>query len=143
VRVAGEEVGAVGRGWLALVGVTHGDTEARAAALATKIANLRLFNDASGLLGRSALDLLAAGEPVGVLVVSQFTLYADARKGRRPNFAAAAPAAIAAPLVERFSAAIAALGLPVAEGRFGDEMAVELVNDGPVTMWLDSANLGG
>jgi D-tyrosyl-tRNA(Tyr) deacylase len=93
-------------------------------------------------MNRSALDL--AGEPdreIGVLVVSQFTLYADVRKGRRPSFTHAAPPAIAAPLVDQFAGDFRALGLTVAEGTFGATMAVELVNDGPVTIWLDSADL--
>jgi D-tyrosyl-tRNA(Tyr) deacylase len=90
---------------------------------------------------RSALDLLDAGEPIGMLVVSQFTLYADCRKGRRPSFVQAAPPAIAEPLVDRFADGLRALGLPVETGRFGAEMQVELVNDGPVTIWLDTADL--
>jgi D-tyrosyl-tRNA(Tyr) deacylase len=138
VAVGGETVGAIGPGFLLLVGITHGDDDAVVAAMARKIANLRLFDDAAGAINRSALDLLAADEPVGMLVVSQFTLYADTRKGRRPSFVAAAPPALAAPLVDRFAARLAALGLPVAQGRFGAEMQVSLVNDGPVTVWLDS-----
>ena len=143
VTVDGETIGAIGRGFVLLVGVTHDDGEAAAALLASKVANLRVFDDAAGQLNRSALDLLVAGEDVGMLVISQFTLYADARKGRRPSFTRAAPPAVAAPLVDRFAAALRALGLPVAEGRFGAEMAVALVNDGPVTIWLDTAELGG
>jgi D-tyrosyl-tRNA(Tyr) deacylase len=143
VTVGGEEVGAIGPGLLVLLGVGHEDGADEAAHLAAKVANLRLFDDAAGAMNRSALDLAAAGDPVGVLVVSQFTLYADARKGRRPSYVRAAPPAVAAPLVERFAAAIRALGLPVAEGRFGAEMAIELVNDGPVTIWLDTAELRG
>ena len=143
VTVGGETVAAIGRGFLLLVGVTHDDTEAEAALLATKVANLRVFDDAAGQLNRSALDLAAAGEPTGMLVVSQFTLYADARKGRRPSFVRAAPPAVAAPLLGCFAAALRALGLPVEEGRFGAEMAVALVNDGPVTIWLDTAELRG
>ncbi len=141
VSVAGETVGAIGPGFLALVGVTHDDTAEDAALLATKVANLRVFDDATGAMNRSALDLLAAGEEVAVLVVSQFTLYADARRGRRPSFVRAAPSPVAAPLVDRFAAALRGTGLPVAEGRFGAEMAVTLVNDGPVTIWLDTADL--
>jgi len=139
VTVGGDTVGAIGPGFLLLVGVTHADTPAIVDAMARKVANLRLFDDAAGNLNRSPLDLLAAGDPVGMLVVSQFTLYGDARKGRRPSFVAAAPPAVAAPLVERFAAALAECGLPVAQGRFGAEMEVALVNDGPVTIWLDSA----
>ena len=141
VTVADETTGEIGRGFLLLVGVTLDDTAAAADLLARKVANLRVFDDADGNLNRSALDLLEAGEPIGMLVVSQFTLYADCRKGRRPSFVRAAPPAIAEPLVDRFADGLRALGLPVATGRFGAEMQVELVNDGPVTIWLDSAEL--
>ena len=141
VTVAGETTGEIGRGFLLLVGVTLDDTTAAADLLARKVANLRVFDDADGNLNRSALDLLEAGEPIGMLVVSQFTLYADCRKGRRPSFVQAAPPAIAELLVDRFGDGLRALGLPVATGRFGAEMQVELVNDGPVTIWLDSAEL--
>jgi D-aminoacyl-tRNA deacylase len=141
VTVAGETTGEIGRGFLLLVGVTLDDTAAGADLLARKVANLRVFDDAHGNLNRSALDLLEAGEPIGMLVVSQFTLYADCRKGRRPSFVQAAPPAIAEPLVDRFGYGLRALGLLVATGRFGAEMQVELVNDGPVTVWLDSAEL--
>jgi D-tyrosyl-tRNA(Tyr) deacylase len=137
----GGKVGAIGAGFLLLVGVTHDDTSETADLLARKVANLRVFDDAEGNLNRSALDLLAAGEPVGMLVVSQFTLYADCRKGRRPSFVNAAPPAIAAPLVDRFADGLRVVGLPVASGRFGAEMQITLVNDGPVTVWLDSAEL--
>jgi D-aminoacyl-tRNA deacylase len=144
VSVRGETVGAIGPGLLLLVGVTHGDGAAEAERLATKVANLRIFDDAAGQMNRSALDLLADPSPnVGVLVVSQFTLYADTRKGRRPSYVAAAPPEVAAPLVDRFAAALGGLSLPVAQGRFGAEMAVELVNDGPVTIWIESEALGG
>src|SRR3954470_17470702 len=136
-----ETTGEIGPGFLLLVGVTLDDTAVAADILARKVANLRVFDDADGNLNRSALDLLEAGEPIGMLVVSQFTLYADCRKGRRPSFINAAPPAIAAPLVDRFAAQLRELGLPVATGRFGAEMAVELVNDGPVTIWLDSTDL--
>ena len=141
VTVRDETVGEIGPGFLLLVGVTCTDSTVEADLLARKVANLRVFDDAAGNLNRSALDLLAAGEPVGMLVVSQFTLYADTRKGRRPSFVDAAPPAIAAPLVDRFAAGIRTLGLPVATGRFGAEMQIALVNDGPVTIWLDSAEL--
>ena len=141
VTVAGETVGEIGPGFLLLVGITGGDGPAEVDLLARKVAHLRVFDDAAGDLNRSALDLLAAEDPVGMLVVSQFTLYADCRKGRRPSFVNAAPPAIAAPLVDRFAAQLRELGLPVATGRFGAEVAVELVNDGPVTIWLDSAEL--
>ncbi len=143
VTVGGEVVGEIapGPGLVLLVGVTHGDGERDADRLAAKVANLRVFDDEAGVMNRSALDRLAAGEPVGVLVVSQFTLYGDARKGRRPSWIAAAPPAVAEPLVARFAAALRDLGLPVATGRFGAEMLVSLVNDGPVTLWLDGAEI--
>jgi D-tyrosyl-tRNA(Tyr) deacylase len=141
VTVGEETAGEIGPGFLLLVGVTPTDTASEAELLARKVANLRVFDDVDGNLNRSALDLLAAGAPVGMLVVSQFTLYADSRKGRRPSFINAAPPPIAAPLVDRFADGLRALGLPVATGRFGAEMQVELVNDGPVTIWLDSAEL--
>jgi D-aminoacyl-tRNA deacylase len=141
VTVAEETIGEIEWGFLLLVGVTLDDTAAAADLLARKIANLRVFDDADGNLNRSALDLLEAGEPIGILVVSQFTLYADCRKGRRPSFVRAAPPAIAEPLIDRFADGLRALGLPVAMGHFGAEMQVELVNNGPVTIWLDSAEL--
>jgi D-tyrosyl-tRNA(Tyr) deacylase len=141
VTVSEEVAGEIGRGFLLLVGITLDDTAAAADLLARKVANLRVFDDADGNLNRSALDLLESGEPIGMLVVSQFTLYADCRKGRRPSFVRAAPPAIAEPLVDRFADGLRALGLPVATGRFGAEMQVELANDGPVTIWLDTADL--
>ncbi len=141
MTVAAETIGEIDRGFLLLVGATLEDTPAAADLLARKVANLRVFDDADGNLNRSALDLLEAGEPIGMLVVSQFTLYADCRKGRRPSFVRAAAPAIAEPLVDRFGDGLRALGLPVATGRFGAEMQVELVNDGPVTIWLDTAEL--
>jgi D-tyrosyl-tRNA(Tyr) deacylase len=139
--LGGETIGEIGPGFLLLVGVTHDDTEAEAELLARKVANLRVFDDADGNLNRSALDLLAAGEAVGMLVVSQFTLYADSRKGRRPSFIDAAPPPIAAPLVDHFADELGRFGLTVATGRFGAEMQIALVNDGPVTIWLDTAEL--
>ncbi len=144
VVVAGETVGQIGSGLLLLVGVTHDDTEQEAKFLASKVANLRIFDDDAGNLNLSALDLLAANPAsVAMLVVSQFTLYADTRKGRRPSFVRAAEPRIAAPLVVHIADALRHLGLPVETGRFGAEMAVELVNDGPVTIWLDSADFRG
>ena len=128
VRVGGEIVGALpGAGLVVLLGVTHGDTPAQATALATKIANLRILREE-----RSALD-----EGAGVLVISQFTLYADLAKGRRPSWSAAAPGPVAEPLVGAFATALRELGLPVSTGRFGADMQVELVNDGPVTVMLE------
>lgn len=141
VSVAGETVGKIGPGFLLLVGITHGDTPDLAAQIAQKVANLRIFDDAGGNLNRSALDLLAAQDPVGMLVVSQFTLYADTRKGRRPSLTQAARPDVAAPLVERFAQALEGHGLPVKRGVFGAHMLVEIHNDGPVTIWLDSDDL--
>ena len=141
VTVSGETTGEIGPGFLLLAGVTLTDTPADADLLARKVAHLRVFDDAGGNLNRSAIDLLEAGEPIGMLVVSQFTLYADCRKGRRPSFVNAAPPALAEPVVSRLADGLRALGLPVETGRFGAEMQVELVNDGPVTIWLDSEQL--
>ena len=138
VSVAGETVGKTGPGFLLLVGITHSDTPELVTQMAQKVANLRIFDDANGNLNRSALDLLASGDPVGMLVVSQFTLYADTRKGRRPSFVDAARPEVASPLVDHFVDSLRALSLPVDRGRFGAEMAIDLVNDGPVTIWLDS-----
>lgn len=138
VSVGGDTVGKIGPGFLLLVGITHSDTPELVAQMAQKVANLRIFDDANGNLNRSALDLLAAGDPVGMLVVSQFTLYADTRKGRRPSFVEAARPEVASPLVDHFVECLRALSLPVARGRFGADMAIDLVNDGPVTIWLDS-----
>jgi D-tyrosyl-tRNA(Tyr) deacylase len=133
VRVAGEVVGAISTGLLILLGVGQGDTPQEAVLLAEKIANLRIFSDAEGKFNLSALDVRAA-----FLVVSQFTLFADTRRGRRPGFTDAAPPEVAAPLVEQFMQEVRALGLTVAGGKFGAHMDVELVNDGPVTILLDT-----
>jgi D-tyrosyl-tRNA(Tyr) deacylase len=130
----GELAGEIGPGLLVLVGVTHGDGEADAAWLAAKVAALRVFDDDQGKMNRSLAD--TGG---GALVVSQFTLYGDARKGRRPSFVAAAPPDQAAPLVEAVAKALAGEGLAVATGRFGAAMLVESAGDGPVTILLDSA----
>jgi D-tyrosyl-tRNA(Tyr) deacylase len=137
VTVDKRVVGAVERGLVALVGVTHTDTRADAELLARKTAHLRIFEDEQGKMNRSALEVGG-----GVLVVSQFTLYADARRGRRPSFTDAAPPEIAAPLVDAFAAALRAEGIERVEmGVFGALMQVEIINDGPVTIWLDSADL--
>ncbi|HZS77845.1 MAG TPA: D-aminoacyl-tRNA deacylase [Ktedonobacteraceae bacterium] len=136
VTVENEIVGEIGPGLLILLGVGHGDSEAQAKTLAEKIVYLRIFEDEASKMNRSLLDI--GGE---ALVVSQFTLYADVRKGRRPSFTDAAPPSLAQPLVERFQEAIAAHGLKVAGGVFGASMQVELVNSGPVTIWLDSEQL--
>ena len=132
VRVAGEIVSEIGTGLLALVGVATDDGGADAAWLAAKIGDLRIFED-DGKFARSVLDV--GGE---VLVVSQFTLQADTRKGRRPSFTRAAPGPRAQALYEECVTALRQRGLPVGVGRFGTHMQVELVNDGPVTIWLDS-----
>ena len=136
VTVDERVVGKIGQGLLVLLGVGQNDSEVQVRTLVDKIVYLRIFGDDEGKMNRSLLDI--GGE---VLVVSQFTLYADTRRGRRPGFTNAAPPSIAEPLVERFKAAIAAYGLTVADGIFGAYMEVELVNDGPVTIWLDSEEL--
>ena len=131
MTVAGEEVGAIGPGLLVLLGVRRGDTAEAADKLARKLLALRIFEDDDGKMNRSVVD--AGGE---VLCVSQFTLYGDARKGNRPSFVDAAPPEEAEPLYERFCACLRELGIPVEQGVFGAKMAVELVNDGPVTILL-------
>jgi D-tyrosyl-tRNA(Tyr) deacylase len=133
VAIDGETVGTIGRGLLVLVGVTHADTAADARWLAEKIVGLRIFNDADGKMNLGLTDVGGS-----VLVVSQFTLYGDAQKGRRPSFIAAARPEQAIPLYEAFVNGIKALGVPVETGRFGATMAVELINEWPVTLILDS-----
>ena len=137
VRVEGAAVGSIGPGLLVLLGVGHGDDEATADALARRICELRIFEDDEGRTNRSLLDV--DGE---ALIVSQFTLYADTRRGRRPGFTGAAAPDIAEALWRRVAAGIEAQGVGVALGEFGAEMAVELVNDGPFTIWLDTADRG-
>ena len=132
VLVGGHPIAEIGPGVVLLVGVTHTDTDEEARYLAHKIAHLRIFEDDAGKLNRSLLDV--GGE---ALVVSQFTLYADTRKGRRPAFVAAARPEHARPLVERFAALLQAEGVPVQTGQFGAHMHVELCNHGPVTIWLE------
>jgi D-aminoacyl-tRNA deacylase len=132
VRVDGEVVGEIGAGSCVLLGVAAGDGEEDAIRVAGKIARLRIFSGADGRFDRSLLDTGGAA-----LVVSQFTLLADTAKGNRPSFTGAAPPDEAEPLVERVCAELRALGIAVATGRFGAKMAVELVNDGPVTIVLD------
>jgi D-tyrosyl-tRNA(Tyr) deacylase len=132
VTVDAEETGAIGPGLLVLVGVADGDGPADVDALADKILGLRIFADDEGRMNRDVVD--AAG---GILVVSQFTLLADARKGRRPSFVGAAAPEVAEPLVAAVVERIAAADVPVATGRFGARMMVELVNDGPVTIVLE------
>ena len=129
VTVAGEVVGAIDRpGLVVLVGVTHEDGAEQVERLSRKVAELRILRDE-----RSAVDAAAP-----VLVISQFTLYADTRKGRRPTWNAAAPGPVAEPLVDAFAQALRARGLEVATGRFGADMAVTLTNDGPVTLLLEA-----
>lgn len=127
-----EVVGRIGPGLCVLVGVTHGDTDRDARQLASRLWHLRVFTDADGLMNRSAAD-----DGRELLVVSQFTLYADTRKGRRPSFVAAAAPEVAEPLIEVLCDELKALGARVCTGRFRADMAVELVNDGPVTVMLE------
>ena len=131
----GELTGEIGPGLLILVGVTHADTEADAGWLAAKVATLRVFDDDQGKMNRSLTETGGAA-----LVVSQFTLYGDARRGRRPSYIAAAPPEQAAPLVEAVAKSLAGSGIPVATGRFGADMRVESAGDGPVTILLDSTH---
>ena len=135
VRVAGEIVGAIGDGLVILLGVGPDDNEKVAEALARKVAELRIFMDDAGRTNRSLLETGGSA-----LVVSQFTLYADTRRGRRPGFTAAAAPELAERMFGRFVESMRGLRVNVATGRFGAEMEVELVNDGPFTIWLDSAD---
>lgn len=132
VTVDGVPVGAIGEGLVALVGIAHGDDVAVVERAAAKTATLRIFRDHDGRFDRSVADVGGA-----VLVVSQFTLLADTRKGNRPSFTGAAHPDQAAPLVDRYAGALRTLGLEVATGRFGADMRVTLVNDGPVTIVLE------
>jgi D-tyrosyl-tRNA(Tyr) deacylase len=132
VEVGGERIAAVGGGLLVLLAAGAGDGPGAPAQLAAKVARLRIFADAEGRMNRSLVDV--GGE---ALVVSQFTLYADLRRGNRPGFTGAAAPAIGEQLVEAFCSALREHGIPVATGRFGAHMQVRLVNDGPVTIWLD------
>src|SRR5436305_14612579 len=136
VTVDGKVVGQIDQGLLVLLGVGQGDSEVQVKTLADKIVHLRIFGDEEGKMNRSLLTI--GGE---VLVVSQFTLYADTRKGRRPSFTDAAPPIVAETLFEHFKDAIASYGLTVASGIFGAHMTIELLNEGPVTIWLDSEEL--
>jgi D-tyrosyl-tRNA(Tyr) deacylase len=133
VCVGAETVGAIDRGVVVLLGVANGDSPAQADWLAEKLAGLRIFSDADGKFAHSLLEVGGAA-----LVVSQFTLLADTRKGRRPSFTDAAPPLLAEALYRHFVARLAALGIAVATGRFGASMQVSLINDGPVTIILDS-----
>ncbi len=132
VRVGDDTIGSIGPGLVALVGVTHSDTTAQARKLAARLWHLRIVDDAEGVMNRSGAD--TDGE---VLVISQFTLYGDTTRGRRPSWIAAARPEHAEPLVAEVADELRRLGARVATGRFGAEMAVELVNDGPVTVLLD------
>ena len=132
VTVDGQTISAIGKGLLILVGIGHGDGEEQAKFLAEKVANLRVFEDEQGKTNLSVLDV--QGEAI---VVSQFTLYADTRKGRRPSFIDAALPKVAEPLVNRFTEFLRGHGIPTQTGKFGNHMHVEIHNDGPVTIWLE------
>jgi D-tyrosyl-tRNA(Tyr) deacylase len=135
VSVAGEVVGSLERaGFVVLLGVRNGDGEKEAVAMASKLWNLRIMSDDEGRMNRSLAEVGG-----GLLVISQFTLYGDASKGRRPSFAAAAPGEVAQPLVERVVEHLRDLGAQVATGSFGAHMLVEIANDGPVTLIVDTA----
>lgn len=133
VEIGGATVGEIGPGLLILVCAMQGDAEAQAEALAARVAKLRIFRDEAGKMNRSILDTGGAA-----LVVSQFTLAADTSRGNRPGFSQAAPPDAGERLYRHFAGAVAALGIPVATGRFGADMAVSLVNDGPVTIWIEA-----
>jgi D-tyrosyl-tRNA(Tyr) deacylase len=133
VRVADTIVGAIDRGLLVLLGVREGDTVRDVEYVVSKVVTLRIFEDAQGKMNHDVQDIRGA-----ILVVSQFTLYADSRKGRRPSFTQAARPPLARQLYEMFLAAVVRHGVPVAQGAFGEHMAVSLVNDGPVTILLES-----
>ena len=132
VTVEGRVISQIGKGLLILLGIGQADSELQAEFLAEKIANLRIFEDQQGKTNLSVLDVKGAA-----IVVSQFTLYADARKGRRPSFTDAALPELAAPLVERFVELLRGHGVPTQTGEFGAHMQVEIHNDGPVTVWLE------
>lgn len=132
VSVDAQAIAQIGHGLVILLGIGHGDGDEQAGYMAEKIANLRIFEDQAGKTNLSVLDV--AGE---ALVVSQFTLYADTRKGRRPSFIHAAAPEVAAPLVERFAGLLRGYGVPTQTGQFGGHMLVEIQNDGPVTIWLE------
>ena len=137
VSIDNQVVGSIERGWMILLGIGQSDTDAAAAELAEKIATLRVFEDAGGKMNLSAADVGAE-----MLVVSQFTLYADMSRGRRPSFVGAASSSVAEPLVDRFVALLRERGFKTEAGRFGAMMEVELVNDGPVTIVLSTDGWG-
>jgi D-tyrosyl-tRNA(Tyr) deacylase len=132
VSIDGHKVAEIGSGLVLLVGIAPQDTEEQARYLANKIANLRVFEDEAGKMNRSVLEV--GGEAI---VVSQFTLFADTRKGRRPSYIGAAPPEIASPIVDRFAQFLSMEGVPTQEGEFGAMMEVEIINDGPVTIWME------
>jgi len=132
-----EITGSIGSGLCVLVGVTHDDDQAAVARLADKLFNLRIFDDSDGVMNLSLADLLEAGEEVAVLVVSQFTLYGDTSRGRRPSWIDAARPEVAEPLIDQLVERLRSLGLVVGTGRFRTQMKIELVNDGPVTVLID------
>ena len=134
VRVGSDSLAAIGPGLVVLLGVAPDDDDGTAESLARRVAELRIFRDDEGRTNRSLLDVGGAA-----LVVSQFTLFADTRRGRRPGFTGAASPELAIPRYERFASTLESLGVVVGRGRFGAEMDVELVNDGPFTIWLDTA----
>ncbi len=138
VTIAGEISGQIGAGYVVLLGVGANDTEAEVELLANKIANLRVFADGEGKFNLSALDVKAE-----MLVVSQFTLFADCRKGRRPSFTDAARPELAVPLYEKFVERLRLMGFKVETGVFQADMLVEIHNSGPVTIWLDTDELSG
>lgn len=143
VAVDAEVIAGIGSGLLLLAAIAPDDTDIELELMARKIANLRVFEDAGGKMNRSALDIIAEDHDpsFGLLVVSQFTLYTDMRRGRRPSFVGAAPPDQAAPMIQRWAGMFSGLGFRVGQGVFGAHMVVHLVNDGPVTLWLDSAEL--
>jgi D-tyrosyl-tRNA(Tyr) deacylase len=132
VSVSGQTIAEIGQGAVILLGIGPQDGDEQARFLAEKIATLRIYEDEAGKMNRSLLDVGGAA-----IVVSQFTLYADVRKGRRPSFTDAAPSEIASPLVERFAGLLRAQGVPTQTGEFGAHMLVEIANDGPVTIWME------
>jgi D-tyrosyl-tRNA(Tyr) deacylase len=138
VTVDHEIVGEIGPGWLVLLGIAPSDSQTDVAWMSEKIVHLRAFADPTGKMNLSVQDVAGS-----VLVVSQFTLYGECQKGRRPSFLGAARPEIAIPLYEAFLTSLRSWGVPVAAGRFGADMQVELVNDGPVTLIIDSPNAGG
>lgn len=138
VTIGGDIVGQCGQGFVILLGVGQGDGQSQADYLVGKIAGLRVFEDSEGKMNFAATELNPPGQ---MLVISQFTLYADTRKGRRPSFINAAPPDLASPLVDYFVEKLRATGLQVETGRFGADMTVEIINDGPVTIIMDTADV--